>query len=157
MSDVTLTGKFPLVFLLNNVRILTSDVILNDFTKTLQRSVKLTIFTVTYSLLIKFQERAQCQGSRVNHFLHAIHARSISLGSEIFYPKLRGLKIFWKSTRVPKFSPDLFSKFLVFISKYTNEVILERQNNRKFKFSPACIKMHENVYIFCTPTIKTVQ
>ena len=94
MSDVTLTGKFPLVFLLNNVRILTSDVILNDFTKTLQRSVKLTIFTVTYSLLIKFQERAQCQGSRVNHFLQAIHARSISLGSEIFYPKLRGLKIF---------------------------------------------------------------
>ena len=36
MSDVTLTN-FP-SFLLNNVRILTSDVILNDFTKTLQRS-----------------------------------------------------------------------------------------------------------------------
>ena len=36
MSDVTLTD-FP-SFLLNNVRILTSDVILNDFTKTLQRS-----------------------------------------------------------------------------------------------------------------------
>ena len=114
------------------------------------KRVKLTIFTVTYLLLIKFQERAQMFHTRVNHFLQAIPARSISLGSEIFYPKLRGLKIFWKSTRVPKFSPDLFSKFLVFISKYTNEVILERQNNRKFKFSPVHKNAWKRIYILHT-------